>query len=124
MKLAVEISPRVDTAFDASNVAMMSMLLGAVAKEAASGIANRMADAEDIVTLFTLADQAPGAASRAAFQASEPPSLLLQDVTSWLDEGLGLLIDLHAWAEQEDKALNLEIWNFLARHAERHRIEP
>ena len=47
-----------------------------------------------------------------------------QTVSDWLDEGLGLLIELQTWAEIHDPALDARVWDFLAEHTERHKLEP
>jgi hypothetical protein len=45
-------------------------------------------------------------------------------VAAWLDDGLALLIELHAWAEEtSDEALDRRIWEFLAAHTDRHRFD-
>ena len=66
---------------------------------------------------------APGAEARSAFLSKEPASLQLADVNALHDEAFSLLIDLHAWAEQQDESLNLAIWRLLRDHSERNKFE-
>ena len=47
----------------------------------------------------------------------------LSDINALHDEGMRLLIELHAWAETADEGLNLRIWEFLSEHTERHKFE-
>jgi hypothetical protein len=117
--------PALTTGYGMADAGMISMLLHALALEAREGIARRMTDGRELAELFAepAAASAPGAEDRAAFAVSGPESLTHDDVSAWLDGGLTLLIDLHAWAESEDPALNESIWAFLDRHSERHRLE-
>jgi hypothetical protein len=107
-----------------ADAGLISLLMSLLGEELENGVANRMADAEALKVLF--ADNAgdpSAAAARAAFIDSQPESLTLTDVTAWLDQGLALLIDLHAWAEETDDDLNRRIWSFLAAHTDRHKFD-
>ena len=80
---------------------------------------------QDVITqrIEQMREHAPNAAARADFAASKPATLTHADVSAWLDGGLALLIDLHAWAEQADADLDARIWGFLRRHTERHKLD-
>ena len=115
--------PEIRDPYAAVDAGLISMLLTMLAAEAGSGVERRMQDAGELKTLFTEAPAAPDAAARQAFMESSPATLSLAHVTAWLGEGLNLLIDLHAWAEDHDEALNQAIWDWLARHTDRHRFD-
>lgn len=127
MKLATDIAPSVDNAYGMANAGLMSMLLLALAQEQERAAAQRVADIDDMKTLFRHAEgvhpEAPGAGQRAAFCEREPKSLWLTDLDRFHAEGLEALIALHAWAENADPALDRAIWDFLVRHTERHKFE-
>lgn len=123
-RLATGIVPTIPTAYGIADAGMISMLMMALAREVGDGIARRLADGDELADLFAGATHAPGAKDRGAFVASEPASLTHADVSAWLDRGLALLIDLHAWSEREDADLDARIWAFLHRHTERHKLDP
>lgn len=123
-RLATRVVPTIPTAYGSADAGMISMLMTALARELGEGIARRLADGSELADLFASAAHAPAAEDRAAFAASEPPSLTHAEVSAWLDRGLALLIDLHAWAEREDADLDNRIWAFLHRHTERHKLDP
>jgi hypothetical protein len=118
--------PALSTGYGMADAGMIAMLLQALALEAREGIERRMTDGRELKEIFASppAQKAPGVEDRAAFVASEPESFSHDDVSAWLDGGLTLLIDLHAWAESDHPVLNRAIWEFLDRHSERHRLEP
>jgi hypothetical protein len=122
-RVATSLTPAVSTVYGMADAGMISMLMMALAKEAGSGVERRAADGRELAALFASAEHAPDAEARADFAAGKPASLTHADVSAWLDEGLALLIDLHAWAEQEDAELDARIWDFLYRHTERHKLE-
>ena len=121
-RLGSSLASELQTSYAASEAGLMSMLLMALAGEAAHGVERRMADGRALKELFAEARHAPGAERRQSFRASEPASFDHQAVSDWLDGGLELLIDLHGWAEREDQGLNKQIWDFLVDHTERHRL--
>ncbi len=123
-RLGARVVPELSDPFTQADTGLISLLLSLLGEELENGIANRLADGEALKALFANAStEAPGAAERAAFIDSQPDSLTLTGVTEWLDQGLGLLIDLHAWAEDADDTLNRQIWSFLAEHTERHKFD-
>ncbi len=123
-RLGVRVIPELGDPFTQADTGLISLLMSLLGAELESGVANRMADAEALKALFSAAPKAaPGADARSAFCASEPENLTLTAVTAWLDQGLKLLIELHAWAEEADDGLNRQIWSFLAAHTERHKFD-
>jgi hypothetical protein len=123
-KLASAIAPETSSRFAMANSAMIATLLTALAQDTERAVDSRMADIDDIKALFDAAgDDAPQAAARAAFRTRTPTSLRVADVDAVHGDGMGLLIDLHAWAEDHDAALDQQIWDFLSRHTERHRLD-
>jgi hypothetical protein len=121
-RIGTRIAPALTDPYAAADAGMISMLLIALAKEMGSGVAQRMADGAELSALFADAAHAPGAAARADFAGSEPESLTLEDVNAWLDNGLRLLVELHAWAETHEPALDRAIWDWLYQHTERHKF--
>jgi hypothetical protein len=126
-KLATAIAPETNSRFAMASTGMISMLLMALAQDAERAVANRMTDIEEMKALFEAATAAGAtaeqASARAAFRARQPASLRLTDIDVLHAEGLRLLIDLHAWAEQHAPELDRQIWGFLLRHTERHRLD-
>lgn len=122
-RIGGRILPELTDPYAIADTGMITLLLGMLAKELESGVTRRLTDGEELAALFATAGHAPDADARAAFAASQPASLTLTDVNVWLDGGLELLIELHAWAEREDPALDEAIWSWIARHTERHRFD-
>ncbi len=126
-KLASAIAPETSSRYAMANTGMIAMLLSALAVESERAVASRMTDVADLKTLFAGCDRQAhpaGRDARAAFLDCSPASLRLSDVDAVHAEGLRLLIDLHAWAEDHDPALDKRIWDFLLAHTERHRLDP
>jgi len=122
-RIGSRIMPELTNPYTVADSGLISLLLSMLSTELESGVARRMEDGEALKALFQSAGGAPDEAPRSAFIASQPASLTLTDVTAWLDHGLTLLIELHAWAEVSDEALNVRIWEFLAAHSERHKFD-
>ncbi len=110
--------------YDAANAGMTAMLLQALGAELERGVANRLADIDDLRSIFAAAASAPEAPARAAWSARTPQTLALSDVAALHSEGLELLVTLHASAEAlGDTVLELRIWDFLYRHTERGSLD-
>ncbi|TNF87879.1 MAG: hypothetical protein EP301_05960 [Gammaproteobacteria bacterium] len=123
-RIGTRVLPELSDPFTMADTGLISLLMSLLGQELEHGVANRMADGEALKQLFAEAPgKAPGADARTAFIDSQPTSLILTDVTAWLDQGLTLLIALHAWAEESDDDLNRRIWSFLADHTERHKFD-
>lgn len=122
-KLATAIAPETSSRFAMANTGMISMLLVALAQDAERAVASRMTDIADMKALFRAAPKCAGADARQAFCARTPDSLRLTDVDALHADGLRLMIALHGCAEEADPALDRQIWDFLLRHTERHRLD-
>lgn len=124
-RLGGRVIPELSDPFTMADTGLISLLMSLLGEELEKGVANRLIDGDELKALFAEpgASRAPGADARTSFSTSQPEALTLSAVTAWLDQGLALLIDLHAWAESEDEDLNARIWTFLVAHTERHRFE-
>ena len=123
-RLGGRVIPELGDPFAQADAGLISLLMSLLGEELENGVAHRLEDGNALKTLFESAPvEAPGAEDRAAFCASTPSALTLTGATEWLDQGLKLLIELHAWAEAADEALNHRIWAFLAEHTERHKFD-
>ena len=123
-RLGTRVIPELSDPFSQADTGLISLLMSLLGEELEKGVANRMADAQALKTVFASAPAAaPGVTERTAFIDSQPDTLTLTGVTDWLDRGLALLIELHAWAEDADDALNHRIWSFLAEHTDRHKFD-
>ena len=123
-RLGARVIPELGDPFSQADTGLISLLMSLLGEELERGVASRIEDGEGLKRLFSDAPAAaPGAEARAGFVDSDPDSLTLTAVTDWLDQGLALLIDLHAWAEDADEDLNRRIWDFLVEHTERHKFD-
>jgi len=124
MKLAMSVAPETQSAYAASNVGMIAMLMQCLAQDFDRAAAVRTQDLDELVALFeSLRDVPPEPlASRiATFLRGSAESLRIEHLNARHAQGMELLIELHAWAEEVDAdELDQEIWNFLIRHADRH----
>ena len=130
LKMATSLVPEIGSSYHAANAGMMSMLLLALSQDADRAVANRLADVDALKALFKqalanpqAAAQLPAADRYRAFCDSKCPGWLLSQISAWHDTGMALLIELHAWAEDEDPALDRAIWDFLLDHTERNRFD-
>lgn len=126
-RLMHDIAPQAANRYAMADLGMVGMLLGALALDAERAAAVRMTDIDEMKALFAAAGNdadPPRAAARRRFRSEAPESLRLSDIDALHGSGLALLIELHAWAEVENARLDGQIWEFLARHTERHRLEP
>ena len=119
-RLLFAIAPQTTNGFAAADSALVGQLMLTLAQEFERAVDTRMQDIDAIKTLFHLAPAAP---ERAAFCASTPASLHLRAVNRVHDEGMRLLITLHAEIELSDPDLNERIWRFLREHSERHKFD-
>lgn len=124
MKLLTDIAPHAGSSYAVADSALIAQLLLTYAQEFETAIELRMQDVAALKSLFeTAPDHAPLLAEREAFIEQEPASLRLSDVNAVHDQGMRLLIELQAWAEQRDAGLNEEIWRALREQTDRHRFE-
>ncbi len=127
-RLLRDLLPQMRDAFGLADVAMTSALLGAIATEYARAAETRVRDIEDMKSI--LRDGArvsnPALAAACATLAETEPESLMIDVLDRAHDALSQqLIALHAVVEssQADARLNLRIWEYLERHAQRHAFE-
>jgi hypothetical protein len=123
--------PELTSLYAMTNAAMISMLIQALSLDAERGVANRLDDINEILEIFSAADgvsvaggkSPPGADQRGQFARGKPASLHLDVVDKRHEEGMQLLINLHAWAEIHSPQVNVMIWDFLQRHTERNKLD-
>lgn len=129
-KILVSIAPQSKTPYAAADTSMIGMLLAALAREHESGTDDRLTDIADLQAIFSnaIAPRAgaayPGRDALAEFVARTPADFKLTTIDALNADGLNLLIELHAWAETNDDALNVAIWSFLEAFADRHMLDP
>lgn len=119
MRLLLTIAPQTANTFAAADSMLVGQLMLTLSQEFERAIATRMQDIDELRELFT---HAPPLAARSRFATATPASLHLRDVNHLHDEGMRLLIELHAETELTDPNLNLRIWEFLRAHSERHKF--
>lgn len=128
-RIVTHIAPQLTSKFAQADSALISGLLLTMAHDYENGVYNRMADIDEVKELFNLAitqgaeHPTVNLEKLREFIGQTPESLRLADVTCFHAQGFELLISLHTWAEQHDENLNLEIWRFLRRHAERNKFD-
>jgi hypothetical protein len=122
-KLALSVTPDIQTGYSAANAGMISLLMFALAQETESAISRRLEDGDALRELFDSSGAKTIQAALDAFSASQPMNMTATEVTAWLNKGLSLLVELHAWAEDNDTELDQRIWAFLYQHTERHKID-
>ena len=115
--------PELATTYAMADAGMILMLLKALSLELERGVANRLADLDELEVLFAAAEHAPGHQDRADALRQRPGALTLSAVRACHDGAMQALIDLHAWAEGADPELNLKIWDFLTRHTDRNSLD-
>ena len=124
MKLAMSVAPETQSAYAASNAGMIAMLMQCLAQDFDRAAAVRTQDLDELVALFeSLRDVPPEPLANriATFLRGSAESLRIEHLNARHAQGMELLIELHAWAEEVDAdELDQEIWNFLIRHADRH----
>ena len=119
MRLLLTIAPQTANTFAAADSMLVGQLMLTLSQEFEGAIATRMQDIDELRALFA---QAPANAARSSFATATPASLHLRDVNHLHDEGMRLLIELHAEVEQTNADLDLRIWQFLRAHSERHKF--
>ncbi len=120
----MSVAPETQSAYAASNAGMIAMLMQCLAQDFDRAAAVRTQDLDELVALFeSLRDVPPESLANriAAFLRGSAESLRIEHLNARHAQGMELLIELHAWAEEVDAdELDQEIWNFLTRHADRH----
>lgn len=120
LRLLFNVAPQTANTFAAADTALVGQLVMTLAQEFERAVAVRMEDIEEIKALLRDAASSP---ARQAFLDRSPASLHLKDVNAVHDQGMQLLIELHAEAELSDAAMNERIWKFLRANSERHKFE-
>lgn len=124
MKLAMSIAPETSSTYAAANTMLVSSLMQCLALDYDRAAEVRMQDIGELREIFGDAVlHAPADVARRirSFLSAEPKSLRISDIDALHAQGLEILIDLHAHAEDAgDTALDRRIWEFLERHADRH----
>ena len=120
MRMASRVIPELGSEFGQADAGILVGLLATIAQDYERAAYNLDIDIREIKELFA---QSPTDAARANFIEASPESLLLSDLTDFHASGLSLLIELHAWAEEHDAALDRAIWAFLRQSSERQKFE-
>lgn len=120
MRLATRVIPELTSEFGQADTGLLVGLLSTLAEDYERAADNLDLDIQALKSLF---DQAPEDAARTEFVDSVPASLHLRDLTEFHDRGMQLLIELHAWAEINDRRLDRAIWLLLRESSERHKFE-
>jgi hypothetical protein len=124
LKLMLSIAPQTRSSYAASNTGMIGMLLQCLAQDFDRAAEMRSLDLTEMRALFTdlpASIEASLAARIDTFLATHPKSLRITDLDAHHADATHLLIELHAWAETHGSAaLDRAIWDYLARHADRH----
>jgi len=115
-----------------SDIGLMSMLLNALSQEYNRGAEVRVRDIEEMQQLFKDAAAKLGDTdlrqNLSAIVSEKPASLELAELNHFHDRCSLLLIELHTFVEERtseswEDSCNRDIWDFLERQAERHKIE-
>jgi hypothetical protein len=124
LKLMLSIAPQTRSSYAASNTGMIGMLLQCLAQDFDRAAEVRSLDLTEMRALFTALPAGIDrslAARIETFLAAHPKSLRITDLDAHHADATRLLIELHVWAETHGSAaLDRGIWDYLARHADRH----
>jgi len=129
-KLLLEIAPNVQPGYRQSSVGLTGMLLGMVREEFERAASRRVEENGALRALFARAAKAVADTDlRRRLEtaaAGADASLLVSQLDAGNDALRGLLIELHAYVEQEDapwaRAVDAEIWRELVASTERRRF--
>lgn len=119
-KILTEVLPNLSSSYGASDTGMMAMLLMALADEAESGVAKRLADISEMAVLL----QQGGEKVDVPDLIANPTALTLTAVNEVHDACTRALIALHGRLEvsEPDSELNRQIWDYLSTTHERHAL--
>ncbi len=119
-KILTEVLPNLSTAYAASDTGMMAMLMIALADEAETGIARRLADISEMAALL----KQGGESVEIPELIADPKALTLNAVNEVHDACTKALIELHTRVEasEAERELNRQIWSYLERYHERHAL--
>ena len=127
-RLLRSVLPQMRDAYGFADVAMTSSLLGAIATEYSRAAETRVRDIEDMKSIMregTDVSNVELAAACASLAETEPESLMIGELDRVHDALSEQLIALHAFVESSAQftELNLRIWEYLERHAERNTFD-
>ena len=127
-RLLRSVLPQMRDAYGFADVAMTSSLLGAIATEYSRAAETRVRDIEDMKSIMregTGVSNVELAAACASLAETEPESLMIGELDRVHDALSEQLIALHAFVESSAQLteLNLRIWEYLERHAERNTFD-
>lgn len=131
-KLRTSLASQLSTPYDLSDLSLITGLLNALNQELNKGAEVRVRDIEQMKEIFSDAvDYLPAGVLKDSVQdviTLEATSLVLKDLNDLHDECTKVLIELHAWVEDNDmddwaSGINVEIWTFLDKQAGRYQIE-
>ena len=120
MRMATRVIPELASEYAQADTGLLIGLLGTLSQSYERAAYNLDLDIRDIKALF---ERAPKDDARASYLESQAASLHLKDLTAFHDQGQHLLIELHAWAEENDPALDQAIWKYLRESSERHKFD-
>lgn len=127
MKLLFAIAPETQSTYGATNVGLIAMLMQCLAQDFDRAAAVRIQDINELSALFeSMRDVPPESLVNpiALFLRGSPESLRIEHLNARHAQGMQLLIELHAWSQtHRAEELDLEIWSFLIRHADRHAFQ-
>ena len=123
VRLATHIAPGLQDNFRQADAGLLTGLFLTFAQDFERSVGSQMVDIGEMQAIFAAATASPMASDCKRLSAAKPQSFYLADVTACHAECSELLIEVHAWAELHDDALNLKIWRYLRAHSERHKFE-
>ena len=124
LRIATDLMPALNTNFTQADAGLITGLLLTMAQDYERAVDNRMQDMLEINALFAeLRPDVPGHEARQTYLAKAPASYHLHDVTALHAEAFEHLIEVHAWAEDNDLAVSDTIWQLLRAHSERNKFD-
>ena len=120
VRMATRIIPELNSEYAQADAGLLIGLLGTLAQDYESAALNLDLDIQAMKAIFK---QGPQDSARETYIDSQAASLHLRDLTDFHDRGSNLLIELHAWAEENDADLNKAIWAYLRDTSGRHKFE-
>lgn len=130
-RLMAQLLPDLKSNYSMSDGMLIGLLMNALADELESGIDTRMQDIDDMQQIFrTARDSVKSDVLPSDLESvleSQPARLTLEAVNELHDSLTRVLIELHELvdhtsADDAARSLNEEIWTYLDRQAQRHRI--
>ena len=121
-RLMTQLLPDLKTIYSLSDGALIGLLINAIADETAEGIQRRLDDIAEMKLIFETAGALLSDSDKEVIR-TDLASYRLADVNAHHDALTRILIRLHEMVEDKKlEALNQAIWDYLRRHAQRHKI--